>query len=235
MYIKVCGPNHTQSRHSETVFFFFFLSRRSEQGSKSGQHEDAGFQMWKWCERVSKDGDGAAGEQETWGQTKSLLPKCEVSFAPGPVVVASGHVFAMLAGWKEHELRNQPPPKSHASPFSRLSLLGVQLGWWGVVYYSITCTGVESGETLTRCHVGQQKIWSAVSNLLKPSNGNQIPPTNRPGERGWRPPSWLTKDWCHTKLHRHGFLFLCVRNLMLTEHPLSHTEEPAFMGFQKHN
>lgn len=64
MYIKVCGPNHTGSRHSDTGFPLLLYRA----GQNKGINENNTRTLAPGCgndANVSKDGDG--GQQESRG------------------------------------------------------------------------------------------------------------------------------------------------------------------------
>lgn len=118
--------------------------------------------MWKQWEGQQGWRLGVAGKRAPGAWWQNLFHKCgEVSSAPGHMVIAGWHLFVMLTGWQNCELRNWPPPKSQTSLLPRLSVAWRPAGeirCWGSsekLYYGVTCKGVGTGETMTRWQAGK--------------------------------------------------------------------------------
>lgn len=144
--------------------------------------------MWKWQE--GQQGGGQQKKRAPGTRWQNLFHKCgEVTSAPGHLVAAGWHVSAMLTGWQDCEIRNLPPPRSHASPLPRLPLAWCPAGQMRCggaceqLYYRVTCKGEGTGEAMTGGRqASQQKRLRATSNLLKPNDANQTPLTQRAGQ-----------------------------------------------------
>lgn len=158
------GPGHTHCRRSDTSFPLLFYRA----GHDRGTSEDNMRMLASWCgnnEKVSKDGDGVwQGKRAPGAWWQNLFHKCgEVSSAPGHMVAAGWHLFVMLTGWQDCELRNWPPPKSQTSLLPRPSVAWRPAGeirCWGSseqLYYGVTYKGVGAGETMTRWQAGKPR------------------------------------------------------------------------------
>lgn len=100
-YIKVRGPDHTHSRHSDPPFFFFSRRAGHNRGTRAGWLPDV--EMMRRSAKM-ENGEGGTGQEKgplrTQGQNL-FHKRAEVSSARGHMVAADWHWSAMLTGWQD--------------------------------------------------------------------------------------------------------------------------------------